>query len=161
MAASEDDQLPLMLCCWCPIDVLMVFFFVSHCILTRMNNLVHTFQGNCLVLTYLCFCIKYSLVQIFFTLSPNFCISFLIFGLIFGIQRRVIFCFLLVLLSLLLLLVPQVFFSKLLIIFCNVLLPCLLSLNVSLRYSIFALKCFSEQILVALAINLLNTLVIV
>ena len=27
--APEDDQLPLMLSCWCSIDLLMIFFFVS------------------------------------------------------------------------------------------------------------------------------------
>ena len=27
--ALEDDQLPLMLSCWCSIDLLMIFFFVS------------------------------------------------------------------------------------------------------------------------------------
>ena len=58
------------------------------------------------------------------TLNPNFSISFFIFGLIFGIQGKVIVCFLLVLLLLLLLLRPRVFFSKLLIIFCNVFLSC-------------------------------------
>ena len=52
------------------------------------------------------------------TLNPNFCISFLIFGPIFGIQGKVIVYILLMLL--LLLSVPRVFFLKLLIVFCNV-----------------------------------------
>ena len=69
--------------------------------------------------------------------------------------------FLLVLLLLLLLLVLRVFFSKLLIIFCNVFLSCPFSQNISVRYSISSLKYFSEQILVALARNPLNMLVIV
>ena len=69
---------------------------------------------------------------------------------------------LLLLLSLLLLLlISRVFFSKLLIIFCNVFLSCPFSQNVAVRYSISSLKYFSEQILAALARNLLNMLVIV
>ena len=68
---------------------------------------------------------------------------------------------LLLLLILLLLLVKRVFFSKLLIIFCNVFLSSPFLQNISVRYSITSLKYFSEQILVALARNPLNMLVIV
>ena len=116
-----------MLSCWCSIDLLMIFFFVSPFVLTRMNILIRTLQGSYLVLTYL------FLHKIFFklrpvwnvTLNPNFRISFLIFGPIFGTQGKVTLCFLLVLLLLLsLLLVPHVFFSKLLIIFCNIYIFC-------------------------------------
>ena len=60
-----------------------------------------------------------------------------------------------------LLLVPHVFFSKLLNIYCNVFLWCPFLQNISVRYSISSLKYFSEQILVALARNPLNMLVIV
>ena len=84
----------------------------------------------------------------------------MIFGPIFGIKGKIIVCVLLVLL-LLLLLVPRDFFSKLLGIFCNVFLSCPFSQNMSVRYSISAVKYFSEQILVALARNSLNMLVIV
>ena len=71
--------------------------------------------------------------------------------------------FLLFLLSLLLLLVPRVFFSKLLIIkaIIIVFLSCPFSQNISVMYSISSFKYFSEQILVALARNPLNMLVIV
>ena len=91
------------------------------------------------------------------TLNPKFCISFLISGPIFGIQEEVIVWFLSVLL-LLSLLSLSAFVSKLLIIFCSVSLsrPFL-----SVRYSISAIKYFSERILVALARNSLNILVIV
>ena len=85
---------------------------------------------------------------------------FLIFGPIFGIQGKVIVCFLLMLL-LLLLLVPCVLFLKLLIIFCNVFLSCPFLQNISVRCSISLLKYFSEKIFVALARNPLNMLVIV
>ena len=61
----------------------------------------------------------------------------------------------------LLLLLTHVFFSKLLIIFCNVFRSCPFSQNIFVRYSISAFKYFSEQILVALARNPLNMLVIV
>ena len=47
--APEDDQLPLMLSCWCSVDLLMIFFFVSPLYtrtLTRMNILVRTLQGT-------------------------------------------------------------------------------------------------------------------
>ena len=137
LVAPEDDQLPLMLSCF----VLLI---------THMNILICTLQGSYLVLTYLCFCIK-STVH-----NSHFCISFLIFGT----QGKVIVCFLLVLL-LLLLLVLRVFFSKLLIIFCNVFLSSPFSQNISVRYSISDLKYSSEQILVAFARNPLNMLVIV
>ena len=80
----------------------------------------------------------------------------------FGIQGKVVVCFLLVLLLLLLvLLVVRVFFSKSLMIFFNVFLSCPFSQNISVRYYISALKYFSEQIFVALARNPLNMLVIV
>ena len=138
--APEDDQLPLMLS-----------FFVL--LMTRMNILIRTLQGNYLVLTYPCFCIK-STVH-----NSHSCISFLIFSPIFGTQGKVIVCFLLVLL-LLLWLVLRVFFSKLLIIFYGF-LSSPFSQNISVRYSISDLKYFSEQILVALARNPLNMLVIV
>ena len=52
------------------------------------------------------------------------------------------------------------FLFKAIIIFCNVLLSCAFSQNISARYSVSALKYFSEQILVALARNPLNMLVI-
>ena len=95
------------------------------------------------------------------TQNPNFCISLLIFGPNFGIQEKVTVCFLLELLLLILFLVPRVFFSKLLIIFCNAFLSCPFLQNISTRYFISTLKYFSEQILVALARNSLNMLVIV
>ena len=122
-----------------------------------MNILIRTLQGSHLVLR-----------KIFFklgsvwnaTLNPNFCISSLIFGPTFGIQGKLMVCFLLVLL-LFLLLVLRVFFPKLLIIFCNVFLSCPFSQNISVRYSIFTLKYFSEQILVVLERNSLNMLVTV
>ena len=96
------------------------------------------------------------------TLNPNFCISFLIFGPNFGTQGKVIVCFLLVLLLLLLLLlVLHVFFSELLIIFCNVFPSWPFSQNISVRHSISALRYFSEQILVALTKNPLNMRIIV
>ena len=47
------------------------------------------------------------------------------------------------------------------IIFCKVFLPCPFSQNISVRYSISSVKYFSEQILVALAKNSSNMLVIV
>ena len=99
------------------------------------------------------------------TLNPNLCISFLIFGRTFGTQRKVIVCFLLVLLLLLflllLLLVLRVFFSKLLIFFFNVFQSCPFSQHISVRCFLSAFKYFLEQILVALARNPLNMLVIV
>ena len=94
------------------------------------------------------------------TLNPNFCISVLIFRPIFGVQGKVTVCFLLMLLLLLLLLVTRVFFSKLLIIFCNVFLSCPFSQNVSFRYS-FRPQIFFGTDFVALARNPLNMLVIV
>ena len=30
VAPEDDDQLPLMVSCWCPIDLLTIFFFVSQ-----------------------------------------------------------------------------------------------------------------------------------
>ena len=68
-------------------------------------------------------------------------------------------CFLSVLL-LLLLSTIRVFFSRLLIVFCNVFRSYPFSQNISARYSISAIKYFSEQILVALTRNFLNMLVI-
>ena len=62
---------------------------------------------------------------------------------------------------LLLLVTLIVFFSKLLVIFCNVFWSYPFSQNISVRYSISALKYFSEHILAALARNPLNMLVIV
>ena len=61
---------------------------------------------------------------------------------------------------LLVLLRLRVFFSKLLIIFCNVFWSYLFSQNISVRYSIPALKYILEQTLVGLARNNLNMLVI-
>ena len=95
------------------------------------------------------------------TLNPNFCISFLIFGSIFGTEGEIIVCFLLVLLLLLLLLVLRVFFSNSLIIFVNAFLSCPFSQNISVRYSVSALRHYSEQILLALPRNPLNMLVTV
>ena len=124
-----------------------------HYILTCMNILVLTLFG--INLSSFLYKIFFKLGPVWnASLNPNFCISFLIFG--------TIVCFLLVLL-LLLLLVLQIFFSNLLPI--NYLLQCfsIMSIfaNISVRYSISALKYFSEQILVALTRNLLNMLVIV
>ena len=59
------------------------------------------------------------------------------------------------------LLILRVFFSELLIIFCNDFRSYALSQNISARYSISALKYFSEQTLIALARNALNIPVIV
>ena len=53
------------------------------------------------------------------------------------------------------------FVSKLLIIFCGVSLSRPFLQNISVRYSISAMKYFSEQILLALARDSLNMLVIV
>ena len=128
-------------------------------ILARISILIRTLQGSYLVLTYLCLRKK-----IFFklgpvwnaTLNPNYCISFLIFSLVFGIQGKVIVCFLSEFLLSLLILHP--FFSKLFIIFCNVFRSCPFSQNISVRYSISGLKYFSEQNFVVLARNSLNML---
>ena len=76
LVAPYDDQLPLMLSYWCSI-----YFLFHHYILTRMNILIGTFQGRYLLLTYLCFCIKYSLswgpfesklLSFFFDISSDF-----------------------------------------------------------------------------------------
>ena len=85
----------------------------------------------------------------------------MIFGSTFGIEGEIIVCFLLVLLLLLLLLVPRVFFSNSLIIFVNAFLSCPFSQNILVRYSVSALRYYSEQILVALARNPSNMLVTV
>ena len=105
--------------------------------------------------------IFFKLVPVWSTiLNSNFCNAFLIFGPIFGIQWKVIVCFLSVLL-LLLLLILRAFFSKLLIIFCNYFRSCPFSQYIPVRYSISTLKYFSEKVLVALARNPLNMLVMV
>ena len=91
-------------------------------------------------------------------LNPNVYISFIIFIPIFGIQGKVIVFLSLILLLLLLILLSL---SKLLNIFCNVFQSYTFCQNISVRYSITALKYFSEQIFVALARNLLNILLIV
>ena len=114
--APEDDQLPLMLSCWCSIDLLMIFFFVSPLYTDPHEHFNSYTPGELFGINLSLF-----LHKIFFklgpvwnaTLNPNFCISFLIFGPIFGTQGMVTVCFLLVLL-LLLFLVPRVFFSRLL-----------------------------------------------
>ena len=59
------------------------------------------------------------------------------------------------------LLIVRAFYPKLLIIFCNAFRSCPFSQNISVRYSTSTLKYFSEQILVVLARNSLNMLVIV
>ena len=112
--APEDDQLPLTLSYWCSICVLMIFFFVSP-LYTDPHDHFNLYTPGWL------FGIDLSLFlhKIFFilgsfwnpTLNPDFGISFLIFGPIFGIHRKVIVCFLSVL-SLLLLLLLRVFFFK-------------------------------------------------
>ena len=88
---------------------------------THMNILICSPQDGYLILIYP------FLNNIFFelgsvcnaSLKPAFCISFSIFGPTFGIQGKVIVRFSSVL-QLLLLLILRVFFSKLLIIFCDV-----------------------------------------
>ena len=59
--APEDDKLPLMLSCWSTNDFLFCFTitYLNVC----MNILIRTLQGSYLLLTYLCFSIKYSLSQ--------------------------------------------------------------------------------------------------
>ena len=57
---SRDDQLHLILSCWCSIDLLMIFFFVSP-LYTDPHEHTCTIHGSYLVLTYPCFYIKYSL----------------------------------------------------------------------------------------------------
>ena len=91
------------------------------------------------------------------TLNPNFCISFLIFGPIFGIQAKVIVCFFV---SVVIFIVGTTRFLFKVIIFCNAFLSCQFSQKISVRYSISAFKYFSEQILIARARNPLNMLVI-
>ena len=120
LVVREDEQLPLIPSCWCSVDLLLIFFFLSP-LLPCMNISFRTLQGGNLVLVYICF--------------------FIIFGSIFAIQRKVIVCFLSVLL-LLLILRDIIYFRK------------------TLRYSVSALNYFSEQILVALAKNPLNILAI-
>ena len=118
----EYDQLLLMLSCWWSIDIFIIFLF-HHYILTCMNILIRALQRNYLILTYPVW-----------ILNPNFVVSFLNFCSIFGIQGKVFVCFLsLYLLSLLLILLA--FFTKLLIIFFNVLRSFPFSQNVSLRCS--------------------------
>ena len=95
------------------------------------------------------------------TLNPNFFIFYLFiswFLVQFFVSKSKV-CFLSVLL-LLLLSTIRVFFSRLLIVFCNVFRSYPFSQNISARYSISAIKYFSEQILVALTRNFLNMLVI-
>ena len=118
-----------------------------------MNILIRTLQVSYLVLTYLCFYMNIIYVRARLKRCQNF-----------GIQGKSIVCFfsaLLLLLLLLLLLTLRVFFSKLLIIFCNVFRSCPFLRNISVRYSISAFKYFSRQILVTLARNPLNMLVVV
>ena len=126
------------------------FFLFHHYILTCMNILIRALQRSYLILTYPVW-----------ILNPNFAVSFLNFGSIFGIQGKVSVCFLSLYLLLLLLLILLVFFTKLLIIYCNVLRSCPFSQNVSVSCSISTLKYFSEQILVALARTSLNMLLFV
>ena len=116
-----------------------------------MNILIRTLQVSYLVLTYLCFYMNIIYVRARMKRCQ-----------IFGIQGKAIVCFfsaLLLLLSLLLTL--RVSFSKLLIIFCNVFRSGSFLRNISVRYSISAFKYFSGQILVTLARNPLNMLVVV
>ena len=92
----------LMFCSW--------FSLFHHNILTSMEILICTLQGDYLVLIYL------FLHKIFFWWGPVWnAILFLIFGLTFGIQGEI--TVFLPLLLLLLLLILRVFFSKLLISF--------------------------------------------
>ena len=104
-----------MLSCRYSIDLLTIFFFVSP-LYTEPHEHFNSYATGQL------FGINWSLFlhKKFFklgpfwntTFHPNFCISFLIFGPIFGIQGKVIVCFLSVLLLLLLLLTLHVFFFQ-------------------------------------------------
>ena len=106
LVVLEDDQLPLMLSCWCSMDYLMNFFFVSPSYPDQHEH-YHSYAPVWL------FDINLSLFlhKTFFklrpvwntTLNPNFCISFLSFGPIFGIKGKINIWFLSVLLLLLLL----------------------------------------------------------
>ena len=149
--APEDDQLPLMLSCWCSIDLLMIFFFFT--IIYRPGWTfwfgINLFLFLHKIKTRLKHYSKSKLLYLFFDFWSDF-----------WYPRKVIVCFLPVLILLLLLLLP-LFFSKLLIIFCNVFRSYLFSQILSVKYSIYPLKYFSEQILVALARNHLNMLVTV
>ena len=160
--APENDQLPLMLSCWCSIDVLMIFFFVSSLYTDPHEHFNSNIPGQLFDINLSLFYIKYYLyvrTRLKRYFKFKFSISFLIFGPIFGTQGMITVCFMLA--WKLLLLVQRVLFSKLLIIFCNVFLRCPFSQNILVRYSISSIKHFSEQILVALARNPLNMLVIV
>ena len=91
--APEDTQLPLILSFWCSIDLVITFFFLSPLHTDPHEDFNFYTPGQL-------FGINLSLIlhKIFFklepvlndTLNPNFCISFLILGPIFGIQRMVI-----------------------------------------------------------------------
>ena len=116
-SAPEDDQLSLMLSCWCSFDLLMILFFVLPPY-TGPHEHFNSYTSALLLLIKLSlFLHKYFLnLGPLETLLQNFCISFFIFALIFRIQDKVIVFFLSVLL-LSLLLILRVFFSKLSIIF--------------------------------------------
>ena len=99
--APEDVQLPLILSCWCSIDLVITFFFVSPLYTDPHEHFNSYTPGKLFGINLFLHKILFRLEAVLnATLNPNFCISFLIFGPIFGIQGTVIVCFLLVLLLL-------------------------------------------------------------
>ena len=128
--APEDVHLPLILSCRCSIDLLMIFFFVSSLYTDPREHFNSYTPGYLFRINLTLF-----LHKIFVKLGSvwNATMTFFIFGAVFGIQGKVIVCFLLVLL-LLLVVVLGIFFSKLLVIFFNVFPSCPFSQNISVRY---------------------------
>ena len=102
--------------CWCSIDLLIIYLFVSPLYNGPHEHFNSYTPGSYLVLTYLCFWNA--------TLNPNFLFYFFDFWSDFWYSREGNCLLLFVLLLLLLLLLLRVFFSKLLIIFCNISLSC-------------------------------------